>query len=52
MDETSRTEDYDFNAQKAEREQRVDKILEKIKRSGYESLTDEEKRDLFEGSRK
>lgn len=47
-----RGEDYDFNARKAEREQRVDKILEKIKRSGYESLTDEEKRDLFEGSRK
>ena len=47
-----RGEDYDFNARKAEQEQRVDKILEKIKRSGYESLTDEEKRDLFEGSRK
>jgi len=25
-------------------------ILEKIKRSGYESLTEEEKRDLFRNS--
>lgn len=33
-------------------EERVDAILEKIKESGYENLTEEEKRFLFEASKK
>lgn len=40
--------DGDFNRRKAQKEQDIDKILDKIKTSGYESLTAEEKRKLFE----
>lgn len=40
--------DGEYNQQKAHRTEEVDAILDKIKRSGYESLTAEEKRRLFE----
>lgn len=36
---------------KAKRNARIDEILEKIKRSGYSALTDDEKRDLFNMSK-
>lgn len=39
--------DADYNQQKAARNQQIDAILDKIKRSGYESLTNEEKETLF-----
>ncbi len=41
-------QDWDYNARKREEEKEMDRILEKIRRSGYASLTDEEKRKLFE----
>ena len=47
-----READYDFNARRKEREQKVDEILDKIRRSGYDSLTDEEKDELFRNSRR
>ena len=47
-----RDADYDFNARRKEREQKVDEILDKIRRSGYDSLTDEEKDELFRNSRR
>ncbi|SUB76893.1 rhomboid family intramembrane serine protease [Porphyromonas macacae] len=34
------------------RQERIDRILDKIRRSGYASLTSEEKKELFEQSRK
>lgn len=45
--------DYDYNAQKKkekskEQQERIDRILDKVRRSGYDALTDEEKRTLFE----
>ncbi len=40
--------DGDFNRKKAKRSAEVDAILDKIKRSGYESLSAEEKSKLFE----
>jgi len=40
------------NETKSNNNARVDEILEKIKRSGYSSLTDDEKRDLFNMSKK
>ena len=45
--------DYDYNARKKneksrERQERIDRILDKVRRSGYDSLTEEEKRTLFE----
>jgi membrane associated rhomboid family serine protease len=42
--------DMDFNANKKRRQQEVDRILEKIKRSGYDSLNQQEKKVLFEAS--
>lgn len=47
-----RAGDYDFNADRRKREERVDAILDKIRKSGYENLTDEEKKELFTNSRK
>jgi hypothetical protein len=41
----------EYNAQKAERQKEVDRILDKITKSGYESLTKEEKKRLFEASK-
>ena len=49
---SSGNSDWDYNAhQKAEQEE-VDRILDKIRKSGYESLTREEKNTLFEQKRK
>jgi len=47
-----RADDYDFNAGRRRREERIDQILDKIRKSGYENLTDEEKQELFTKSRK
>lgn len=44
--------DYAYNAQKKERTDEVDRILEKLKMSGYSSLSEEEKRKLFEASKR
>lgn len=44
--------DMEYNAQRAEREREVDRILEKIKKSGYDSLSEKERRLLFEESNK
>ena len=48
----NRTQDYDYNAQKKRQSDEIDRILEKLKKSGYESLTAEEKKKLFEASNK
>lgn len=47
-----RGDDYDFNARRRAREERTDAILDKIKRSGYDSLTDDEKKELFQNSKR
>ncbi|MDO5509162.1 MAG: rhomboid family intramembrane serine protease [Weeksellaceae bacterium] len=39
--------DYDYNSLKVEKEQETNRILEKISRSGYNSLTEQEKDFLF-----
>lgn len=44
--------DEDFNLQKASKQKRMDAILDKISRSGYDSLTREEKELLFSNSNK
>lgn len=43
--------DYNYNARQRQKQERVDQILDKIKKSGYESLTEEEKRELFDITR-
>lgn len=45
-----RSDDYEYNARKKSDEAEIDLILEKIKKGGYASLTDEEKRRLFDAS--
>lgn len=44
--------DYEDNLKKRNAESEIDQILEKIKKRGYGSLTEEEKRRLFDASRK
>ncbi len=46
----NRAADYQYNAQKRAQADEVDRILEKLKKSGYSSLSEEEKRKLFEAS--
>ena len=41
-------QDWDYNARNKKQEDEIDKILDKIRRSGYQSLTEEEKRKLFD----
>ncbi len=43
--------DMEYNAQKRKKEQNIDKILDKIKRSGYDSLSKKEKKDLFDAGK-
>ena len=40
-------DDFEYNRQKAIKQQRIDDILDKISKSGYESLSKEEKELLF-----
>ena len=44
--------DEDYNLQKNKEQDKVDKILDKISKSGYESLSKEEKELLFKASNK
>lgn len=44
--------DYDYNAQKKAREDEIDRILDKVRQSGYEGLSAEEKRKLFDASQR
>lgn len=48
----NRSKDYEYNARKKEQSDEVDRILDKLKKSGYESLTTEEKKSLFDASKK
>lgn len=43
-----RESDWDYNARKKAEQDEIDRILDKIRRSGYDSLTDDEKRKLFD----
>lgn len=44
--------DYDYNKIRADRQERINKILDKISKGGYDSLTREEKDLLFRESQK
>ncbi len=43
--------DYEYNAEKASKQEQIDAILDKIKRSGYDSLSKNEKEILFKSSK-
>ena len=42
--------DWEYNARKKANQDEVDRILDKIRKSGYDSLTKEEKQKLFDSS--
>ena len=44
--------DYEYNARKHQESVNIDTILDKLKRSGYESLSADEKKRLFDASKK
>lgn len=44
--------DWDYNANKQAAQEETDRILDKIRKSGYDSLTREEKQTLFDQSKK
>ena len=44
--------DEEFNLQKVKKQRRMDDILEKISKGGYDSLTRDEKEFLFKSSGK
>ena len=48
----TRQNDYDYNIRRRQEEQRMDELLDKIRQSGYDSLTQEEKQELFRISRR
>ena len=47
----TREDDREYNARKKARQDEIDAILDKIRRSGYDSLTKQEKQTLFDASR-
>lgn len=49
---TKTRNDYEYNAQKKANQAKIDAILDKISKSGYDSLSKEEKAILFEQSKK
>jgi len=46
-----RESDEDYNARQRKNQEEIDAILDKIRKSGYDSLTKEEKKKLFDQSR-
>jgi hypothetical protein len=48
---TRRETDEEYNARQRKNQEEIDAILDKIRKSGYDSLTKEEKKKLFDQSR-
>lgn len=51
-DNSRRETDEEFNARQHRNQEEIDAILDKIRKSGYDSLTKEEKQKLFDQSRR
>ena len=47
---SSKEDDREFNARKRQNQEEIDAILDKIRKSGYDSLSKEEKKKLFDAS--
>ena len=47
-----KAKDYDYNARKKQNSDEIDRILDKLRKSGYDSLTSDEKKSLFDASKK
>lgn len=52
VEKGGRNADYDYNARKKQQSEEIDRILDKLKKSGYASLTTEEKKRLFDASKR
>lgn len=50
--DSGKSADYDYNLRRKAEQDEIDRILDKIKRDGYTSLTADEKRRLFDAGRK
>ncbi|MBQ6205235.1 MAG: rhomboid family intramembrane serine protease [Prevotella sp.] len=48
---TESDKDWQYNQQKQANQKEIDDILDKIRRSGYDSLTEEEKKKLFDAGK-
>ena len=44
--------DMDYNYNKKQENEKIDRILDKIKKSGYDSLSKDEKQQLFQAGKK
>lgn len=51
-DPVHRETDHEYNERKHREEDEIDRILDKIRKSGYDSLTEEEKKRLFDQSKR
>ena len=47
-----KAKDYAYNQKKKQQNDEIDRILDKLKKSGYSSLTTEEKKSLFDASKR
>jgi membrane associated rhomboid family serine protease len=47
----TKEDDWAYNSRKKQNQEEIDAILDKIRKSGYDSLTKEEKQKLFDASR-
>ena len=48
----ARRQDYDYNARKKAQSDEIDRILDKLRKTGYDGLSDEEKKRLFDASKR
>ena len=48
----TRQQDYDYNARQKAQSDEIDRILDKLRKTGYEGLSDDEKRSLFDASKR
>ena len=46
----TKEDDMEYNARKRKNQEEIDAILDKIRKSGYDSITKEEKKKLFDAS--
>lgn len=46
------SKEWKFNAERKKKNEEIDRLLDKIKKSGYDTLTSEEKKKLFDASQK
>lgn len=47
-----RKSDYEYNERKRAHNEEIDRILDKVRKGGFENLTEEEKRTLFDASKR